>query len=247
LLSQLLSRCFRVGYIDNLIARFWMNPVVGIRLSKAVFGENIRSRIDLRSKHGVTSDPWGPHEFGYFWRHWLHLDESLTHKLDQELIGRVDQTALREMLCNISSTFGMPVVFKNVICGLQASLLAQIYPQSLFVLIERDREAVASSILRCRVERYGSPSAWWSLKPSTFHKISALSDPVEQINQQLIDCAIEFDHEMSKPGVCCVKIRYEELCDNPSLIMRKISEAVGQFGMPLDLLEEPPILTRIKR
>lgn len=244
LLSQLLSRCFRVGYIDNLIARFWLNPVVGIRLSRAVFGSDIRSRINLDSVHGVTSDPWGPHEFGYFWRHWMHLDKASTHNLPYELRDKIDMHGLRSGLGKMTSEFGMPVVFKNIICGLQASLLTRVYPNSLFVLIERDPKAVAASILRCRTERYGDPKVWWSLKPSTFHEISALTSPQEQINRQLIDGAREFDQELSKTGVRCVRVRYEDLCDNPQIVLQKISDAVGLFGRYLPFVEMPPNLTK---
>src|SRR5215831_19286131 len=131
LLSQLVSRYLRVGYINNIVARFWLNPLVGIALSRAILGQNPGEKISLESKHGVTQEPWGPHEFGYFWRHWLHLDECETHHLDKEVASRLDRDDLREMLFRIASAFHLPVVFKNIICGPNASLLSTIYPKSL--------------------------------------------------------------------------------------------------------------------
>ena len=73
LLSQMLCGYLPVGYINNLIARFWLKPSVGIRLSKTVLGEEARRHITLRSTHGTTEGASSPHEFGYFWRHWLQL------------------------------------------------------------------------------------------------------------------------------------------------------------------------------
>lgn len=244
LLSQLISRCFQVGYINNLIARFWLNPVVGIRLSQMLFGPDIRGKINLDSEHGVSLEPWGPHEFGYFWRHWLLLDESPTHKLSDGLCQKIDAKGLRIMLGNIVSEFGMPVVFKNIICGLQASLLTEIYTNSLFVFIERDPKKVALSILRCRTERYGDAKTWWSIKPSTFNKISQMSDPHAQIERQIADTDREFQEELSKPGVNCVKISYEDLCDNAPLALRKISDALALFSQHLTQIESPPILDK---
>src|SRR5688572_30011389 len=38
LVSQLLAKYLDVGYINNLIARFWMRPLAGIRLSEICLG-----------------------------------------------------------------------------------------------------------------------------------------------------------------------------------------------------------------
>ncbi len=69
LLSQVLALCLDIGYIDNLIARFWKAPLQGIRLSKILL-QDLR-RTDFSSVHGVTIDLTEPHEFGYFWTRWL--------------------------------------------------------------------------------------------------------------------------------------------------------------------------------
>ena len=41
ILTQLLSASLDVGIINNLIARFWLAPVTGIRLSKAILREQV--------------------------------------------------------------------------------------------------------------------------------------------------------------------------------------------------------------
>src|SRR5438105_462788 len=56
LLSQLVSRQLEVGYINNLVARFWLRPSVGVRLSNALLGGHRRDAIELASTFGVTSD-----------------------------------------------------------------------------------------------------------------------------------------------------------------------------------------------
>jgi hypothetical protein len=238
LLSQLISRYLPVGYINNLIARFWLNPTVGIRLSQAVLGDT-RERIIFKSTHGVTEDPWGPHEFGYFWRHWLRLDESKTHKLSPEVLGKIDSHGLRSILEEMTSAFDAPMVFKNVICGLQASFLTRIYPNSVFVLIERDRGLVAKSILKARMERYGNNSIWWSLKPSTYDQIREFSDPEEQIARQLSDGAKDLQDELAKPEVNSIRLLYDDVCADPLKSLKEIVNATASFGYSIPILGKP--------
>lgn len=243
LLSQLISRYLPVGYINNLIARLWLNPVAGIRLSQAVFGPVIRQRIELASTHGVTADPWGPHEFGYFWRHWLRLDEAPTHKLPQETLDRIDRTGLRSILDRMAASFDAPIVFKNIICGLQAEILTQVRPNSLFVLIERNPAAVAASLLRSRKERYGDASVWWSLKPSTYDEISRIQPLEAQIERQIADGAHDFSQELAKPGVRSIRFSYEDLCSDPVDCLQMVADAASIREYPLALLGSPPHLT----
>ena len=88
LLSQVVSRFLDVGYINNLIARFWRRPSVGIHLSRLVLGGGGREQIAFESEHGTTPGAAGPHEFGYFWRHWLQLDAQPTHHLSPAALHR---------------------------------------------------------------------------------------------------------------------------------------------------------------
>ncbi len=241
LLSQLLSRYLVVGYINNLIARFWLRPSVGIRLSAILLGSDARRAITLDSVHGVTSGLAGPHEFGYFWRHWLNLDASPTHRLDSRTLAEVDQEGLRDALeQEILASFDAPVVFKNVICGLQAAFLSELHPRSLFVHVKRDLYATAASVLTCRLQRYGSYSAWWSLKPSTYASIVTLPNPAAQAVAQVLDSVAEIDQELARPGVNSVTLRYEGLCADPRGVLEQVATALKEMGCTVDTGDEPP-------
>lgn len=239
LLSQLISRYLPVGYINNVIARFWRNPVVGIRLAQALLGSEARKMIELASTHGVTTGPWGPHEFGYFWRYWLRLDASPTHKLSKKHLDGLDHTGLADTLDRVVAAFQRPVVIKNIICGLQAEYLTKIRQNSIFVLIERNPESVAKSLLRVRKQRYGDQSVWWSLKPSTFLSIQKLTSGKAQIERQIVDGCSDFHVELSKPEVSCIRMTYEELCCDPTKCIQMVADASSALGYPLSLLDKP--------
>ena len=234
--SQVVSRQLEVGYINNIVARFWLRPSVGIRLSNALLGDSRRELIELASTYGVTTDIVGPHEFGYFWRHWLNLDAQPTHNLTPAAEQRIDKTGLRNALeRELLAEFDMPLVFKNVICGFHASLLTAVHSRSLFVMIRRNLHDVGASILHARKQRYGDYRAWWSLKPSTYEAISQIEDPGHQVACQVNDCLAEMMAELARPVVNTVYVDYEELCLEPIRVLERICAKLTAMGTPLTL------------
>jgi hypothetical protein len=204
-------------------------------LSTALFTADERRKISLRSTHGVTEGIFSPHEFGYFWRYWLKLDEAPTHHLSDELLAAVDTAGLKHALENeILAEFHRPVLFKNVICGFHAEYLTRLHPTSLFVYITRDPEAAAASILKVRRERFGSYETWWSLKPSSYPFSPVPRDPVEEVVRQVIECRHEMESELNKPGVRSLFIAYEALCRDPEGVLDNIVQEIQHMGYNLD-------------
>src|SRR4051812_14091764 len=63
LTSQVVARATDLGYVNNLIARFWISPAHGVYLSRHL---GIDRNIDFQSAHGATEGISNVHEFGYF-------------------------------------------------------------------------------------------------------------------------------------------------------------------------------------
>jgi LPS sulfotransferase NodH len=235
LLSQLVIRHLPVGYINNLIARFWLRPSIGIHLSKVLFGDKAQQDVLLRSTHGTTEGAASPHEFGYFWRHWLKLDQFPTHHLSADMLSSIDKKGLKHALeSEILMAFDCPVVLKNVICGFHAEFLTQLHPVSLFVHISRDLFATAASILKVRKERFGSYQNWWSLKPSTYPFSIASGDPVAEVVAQVRECQSEMEQELSKPGVHSIHITYEKMCAEPRQVINEIRAHLATMGCTIE-------------
>jgi LPS sulfotransferase NodH len=237
LLSQLMSRFLPFGYINNLIARFWARPSVGIFLSQTVLGRGARNHISFESSFGTTAEPYGPHEFGYFWRYWLKFDDAPTHHLTEELISAIDRDGLKNVLeQEIIGSFMAPVVFKNVICGFHASFLTSIHAKALFLHISRDTYETAASILCSRKRRYGSYSAWWSLKPSSYPFNGEAANAAAEVAMQVTECRREIDEELSKPGVKSMHVSYEDLCHNPKAVILKICDKLKEMNTDIEPL-----------
>ena len=239
LLSQIISRYLPVGYINNLIARFWLRPAVGIRLSEVLIGENGRNEITFQSSFGTTRKIQEPHEFGYFWRQWFNLDQAPTHKLSTTFVNSLDREGLKAALeKEILMSFQRPVVFKNVICGFQASYLTAIHSRSLFIHISRDPLTTAASILKSRKERFGSYDVWWSLKPSSWPFLQHDRDPSTEVALQVYECRREIDEELLKPNVHGLHVTYEELCERPLFVLSQICQALEKMGYPMKPIEQ---------
>lgn len=230
LLAQLLCKYLEVGYVNNLIARFWANPVVGIRLSKLLLPRDSRRSISLRSSHGTTQGAEGPHEFGYFWREWLQLDSAATHCLTNEERRWVDFPGLSRTIQSMADEFGMPIVFKNPICGLQASAIEGAHPDSLFICLERRDEDVVRSILEARRDRYGTDEAWWSLKPSTFRAVVSLPTPRLQVESQVAGCGADFSREFAALARPPLIVAYEEMRRQPLEVVERVVKWISSFG-----------------
>jgi len=236
LLSQLIARYLPVGYINNITARFWMRPSVGIRLTKALYLDDFgRSNITFKSDLGKTTNPEDPHEFGYFWSHWLNLKDYPTHNLPTDAL--VDKKGLKEVLENeIISNIGMPaVVFKNLICGFQAELLTELHPNSIFVHVKRNLYDSVASLLEARKKLFGNYTTFFSLKPSTYPFIQNLS-PEEEVTKQLLDCENEIVLELSKQSVNEISLYYEDVCKDPLLILKTICLRLKQLKCNIDPL-----------
>jgi LPS sulfotransferase NodH len=231
LLSQLVSRYLDIGYITNLTARFWLRPSVGIRLSQLCLGPEARASIALRSSYGTTPDPAGPHEFGYFWRHWLPLDAASSHHLPAAALATVDVAGLRHALeAEILGASGSAVVLKNVICGFHARFLSTVHPASLFIHIARDPLVTASSVLQARQTRYGTVDAWWSLKPAAIDEVRRPGHPGEEVARQVHFCREAIAAELSAPGVHRLEVTYEALCADPEPELQRIVAAIAAIG-----------------
>lgn len=229
ILSQVLSYSLDVGYINNLIARFWNKPSIGIALSNKFLEQNGRDSISFSSRHGTTSTIGDPHEFGNFWTKIFKLNDCETHHLTDEQLNNLNDIENKYLLENeLLGCFGKPVLFKNIICGFHAEYLTKLHSKSLFIFIERDNIDTISSILKVRKERLDNEKMWWSLKPKSFKEV--LSDyPVLEVSKQVVLSKREFIEELTKPTVNMYYLRYEEFIKNPNFFIEDITKKIEEL------------------
>ena len=133
LATQLLASCLDVGYVNNLVATFWRAPVYGLRLSQKLLPDAVPE--SFRSDYGRTSGIAEPHEFGYFWTHYLGYPEM--REQPEAFESTVDWDRLRRVLVNMQHAAGKPMLFKSFLLAWHMERVAQAMPRSVFVWTRR--------------------------------------------------------------------------------------------------------------
>ena len=183
LVAQWLINHYKVGYINNLIAKFWQAPMVGASLYKAIQPDFFASKVAYQSKIGFTKEIEGPHEFGYFWKRWFSYGD--THQLTMEDYKKINQQRLRQEIAALEAVFQHPVFFKNpAALSLHMDFLSKCLPTSLFIIVERDPHFNAQSLYQQRITQSGSPDQWFSVKPKEYQQLKNLG-PHEQVAGQV--------------------------------------------------------------
>jgi LPS sulfotransferase NodH len=232
LAHQLLAACLPVGYVDNIAARFWRAPAVGLNLSRILLGEDRHKLIVYRSRLGVSEGLAGPHEFGYFWTHWMRYNDAISHHLSENEILNVDTAGLSRVLHEeiLGDEGQQGFLFKNLACGFQARMLSDVHPNSLFIHLQRDEYQTAASILDWRLKTAGSYESWFSLKPST-HPIAELADdPAAQVVRQIRDIRAEMSAIFGSEGIHSLQVDYQEMCEDPMAFVADVERCLRSMG-----------------
>ena len=127
LCQQLLAYCLDVGYINNLIARFWLAPTQGVAISRAVLGD-ARGTL-YTSDYATTSEPAGVHEFSYFWHDLLGI------RAEEDVLqfgrpNQVDWTRAAQRVAALASTFVTSIA--GVITFLILTIVSVVYARFYF-------------------------------------------------------------------------------------------------------------------
>ncbi|MFW5720993.1 MAG: sulfotransferase [bacterium] len=220
LLSQIIASNFDVGFINNLMARFYLTPVHGIHLSQIVLKDV--KRIKFNSEYARTEDLTDIHEFGYFWRHWLQKKSFNDIVEAEKKENDIDWNGLRLTLANMQRAFKKGMVFKNIFGSYHLIKFQQIMKKMIYIYIERDHLDTAVSILDARKKYYGNIKTWWSYVPIEYNNIKDL-DPYRQIAGQVFYLNRYYKMLTDKMN-CSIKIRYKELVESPINAINTINE-----------------------
>lgn len=182
LISQLLPARYDLGYVSNLMARFYGSPLTGAWLQQQLLRKNIHLQRDFHNHHGVTESIEEPHEFGYFWSRYLNFDSDCHEPKNDKDLGRIDFLGLNRVLTDLSLIFMRPAVYKCAIAPFVINSF-MLHTDTFVVHITRDRISTIESILRVREQRLGDETKWWSIRPFGWEKMGD-KPPLEQVGWQ---------------------------------------------------------------
>ncbi|MDF1749154.1 MAG: sulfotransferase [Alphaproteobacteria bacterium] len=221
LLSQAIAGYFNLGFIDNLAAKFWSAPDIGIRLSRMTFGMD---RVpEAMSDFGRTKGS-NIHGFHFFWMNQLQLtwvDDLFSDPVDRG----VDWQVLGSLLGGIQQADGRAFLMKGYYPSYYMRRFCDLSPNVLFIRINRNLLDQAASIREARLSELGRDDVWWSMQPPEIYDLVQKS-PAEQISGQILGLNRYFDRQSQDPTVRCLDLDYDALCENPKALLMQIGEFV---------------------
>jgi len=239
LLTQLIANSFDISYINNLIARFYLAPLHGIRFSNTVLGD-VRGS-NFISDYARTNRLNEIHEFGYFWRYWLNKNtfDDITYSKEKE--NEIDWKGMKKVLTSLQHETNRPFVFKNIYGSYHMQKFIEILKNVVFIYIERDRLDTAVSILNARNKYNTDLNVWWSYQPLEYEQIKN-SDYWTQISGQIYYLQKFYLKEMSQlPEKNYLKVSYKQMCENPHSVIEKIKNKCRMHDdYEIPILNEPP-------
>lgn len=230
LLYQVIAAGLDVGYVNNLVAAFWLAPVTGVRLARKL-GVGAGAGSSFASSFGRTSGIGEPHEFGYFWNHHLRYPD-----LAERAAGHgatIDWGGLRRAIVGMAEAAGRPMAFKPMLLTWHLEEMVRHMPRTCYVWIRREPRDTALSLLRMRRSMLGTYEGWTSLRP---RGVGDDLPPWEQVAAQVTLLERTIERAAARLGPERVlPVRYERLCADPAGVLGEVRDLMGRQGPAPDL------------
>lgn len=230
LLTQVLFNCLDIGCTSNFISKFWDVPLVGFQLSNEIIGDFKPN--NYTSLYGKSEDLYSPHEFSFFWHNVLNINPNKIEKINYQTISKnVDWDILKGVICNINEIAKKPIIYKPLeLIGSILSDFQRNLNKSLFIYVERNKEEVALSLAKGRMDYYGDINCWFSSLPPNHEGILNLPYN-EQITQQVNGLTDMYESNIKKiPEENILKLTYDELCDFPESIVERTKNKLNNLS-----------------
>lgn len=239
--TQFLANAFNLSYVNNLVARFFRNPLTAIKLSDQILGKD--HLPSFKSHYAKTEGIHNIHEFGYFWRHWLNKgDLEAMERLVQDERD-IDWSGLTQTLANMQAEWQNAAVFKNIFGSYHMPKLTAELDKVVWVYIERNELDAALSIYGAREKHYGKEGLkkWWSYSPPNVMDLLDL-EPVPQIAAQVHYLKAFYREELAKlPKEKVFRVDYAQLTQEPRVVAEKLRQQTKQaFDYELSINPELP-------
>jgi hypothetical protein len=225
--SQMVSDHLDVGFPNNLSARFWRAPVVGLRLSRML---KVEQGSSFASDFGKTGGLGDIHDFHYFWHHWLKLDDLSEDARSRA--ARIDWQGLAAQLAHLSAYWARPGIMKAIDATLFMAEIRAVYPKVLFVFLERDPIDSAMSLLVAREKNFGTRDHWYGQMPPKDVVAALDGQPWHaQIAGQFRALLDLYEENLTRlPAENYLRLRYDAFCANPEAELERLRAACAVLG-----------------
>ena len=133
----------------------------------------------------------------------------------------------------ITKIFEKPILVKNVVNSMRIESLSNIFKNSTFIVIKRDKLDNAQSILNARLTLHNNKNHQWSVITPSMRSNPSLPFHEEIINQ-LDDIQLNIESSFKRLGNDrFIFIEYENLCNNTPKVLKSILQKLNSKGLNL--------------
>ncbi|MBC3757750.1 sulfotransferase [Hyunsoonleella sp. SJ7] len=232
------------SYPSNLIARFYKNPYIGIRVQQSILEFDPlnqmgfhQTEINFKSSLGKTMGALSPSEFWYYWYEYFKFGEN-TQKLSKSQLKKVDGERFLKELYAFEYLTGKPLVMKGMLLNWNIPYLYQLNSNFLFINLTREPTLNAQSLLLAREKFFNNRNKWYSFKPQEYSTLKH-EDPITQVAGQVVYTQNAVDVGLSElPKKNVLHVQYEDFCSNPAVflhnLIRKYNDLSGEGKLNCD-------------
>ena len=217
----------------NLHSRFYAVPVVGALLNRLLsdpdldyrdeFGD-LNREVKYGSSIGKTNGVLAPHEFWYFWRHFLHITD-VPSKADV-FLEKSDFDRFGRSIQGIQKIQGKSLFLKGHLVNFLLEPFHSRINNVVYFHLKRSIIDTARSLYRARVEWTGSEQNWFSHKPPEYEELR-LMDPYHQVIGQIYFIEREIHRVAPLLGAAYYSVDYEAFCGEPAKVYSQICEVMN--------------------
>ena len=225
-LYQLLCKHTNFSYINNFIGHWYRIPIFAAKAHNTLFKGEIE--LELNSNFGKSKNHYGPNEFGEFWYKYY----SKTHSFKNQ--NKKSAEKLKMEIAAITKIFEKPILLKNVVNSMRIESLSNIFNNSTFIVIGRDKLDNAQSILNARISLHNDKNHQWSVITPSIRNNPSLPF-YKDIISQLDDIQLNIESSLKRIGNDkFIFIEYEDLCYNTPKVIKSILQKLNSRGLNLN-------------
>lgn len=226
LVYQALVHARHFAYLTNLSGRFPRSAAV---VSRAMWLHRWSPGDSFTSEYGDTEGLAGPSEAGDFWDHVFPWDEH--HTVAATEVDPTRAAHARATVHALVRQYRAPFLCKNLWHSVRLEAIDAIFPEALFLVLQRDACANAQSMLAGRRRALGDASGLWSIRPRELVEMGELPE-LEQVAHQLAFTHRAIERARVRLGAHrFLDVPYEAFCAAPSRAISRIDAFLEGHGL----------------
>ncbi len=214
---QYIVHRLEVAYFTNGVGKYPLSPCLATFFQTKRYG---KYQSDFKSHYGKVNGPVAPREAGGFWGRFFGIEKYIRF----QDVSTKDIHTLQNTIACVQDIFGNKTfVNKNVKHMLRIDALSKIFPNSYFLIVDRNLNDIAISNIRGKYKILKNPKDWWSVKPQNYEELKNLPI-VEQVAYQLISLKEQMESDFSRiPKHRIIRVAYDEFCKNPESLIEMLT------------------------